>query len=99
MTNQPRSYKGKIQSAQTVPIGANQNVQTVFENPVADNKSIRTTAELVLGRKWDSKEVPVYTETIVANTWYGRRKKRRNTYSTPGYNADEQWAHNIRVIS
>ena len=82
-----------------MPIGTKQSAKKELENPVTDNKSIRTTAELVLGRKWDSKEVPAYTETIVANTWHGERKKRRNTYSTPAYNADEQWAHNINVIS
>lgn len=99
MTNQPRRYKGKNQSAQTMYIGAKQSAETEVEKPVAGNKRIRTAAEFILGRKWDSKEVPAYTEAIVANTWHGKRKKIRSTYSTPGYNADEQWANHIGVIS
>jgi len=35
--------------------------------------------------------------TLEGSTWHGKRKIRRNTYSTPGGTADELWLRNANT--
>jgi hypothetical protein len=60
--------------------------------PVVENK--KTLAKTILGRSVNQPPKQ-YQETRVVPSWYGKRKKRRNTYSTPAQTADELWLNTV----